>query len=129
MKRASSLLNFHCGAALLLALAGAGAAQTAATAQADEKWLPPAMAEIGLTADQKAKLKPVVLEQRKQVKAVREDATLNDAARQEKLRPINQEANRQFKAILTPEQWAKFVEARKARAQKNKATPAPAQKP
>jgi hypothetical protein len=60
---------------------------------------------------------------------VRQDATLNDAAKQEKLRPINREANRQFKAILTPEQWSKFVEARRANAQKNKATPAPAQKP
>ncbi len=125
MKQATSLLNLSLCAALLLALAAAAAAQT----EADEKWLPPAMAEIGLTADQKAKLKPVVLEQRKQAKAVREDATLNDAARQEKLRPINREANQQFKAILTPEQWTKFVEARKARDQKNKATPAPAQKP
>jgi Spy/CpxP family protein refolding chaperone len=129
MKRATSFLNLsHC-AALLLALVAAAAAQTAAPAQADEKWLPPAMAEIGLTADQKAKLKPVVLEQRKQAKAVREDATLNDAARQEKLRSINREANQQFKAILTPEQWTKLVEARKANARKNKATPAPVQKP
>lgn len=127
MKRATSFLNLsHC-AALLLALAAVAAAQTAAPAQADEKWLPPAMAEIGLTADQKAKLKPVVLEQRKQARAVRQDATLNDAAKQEKLRPINREANRQFKAILTPEQWSKFVDARKARAEKNKSTPA--QKP
>jgi Spy/CpxP family protein refolding chaperone len=129
MKRATSFLKIHCGVALLLALAAAAAAQTTAPVQADERWLPPAMAEIGLTAYQKAKLKPIVLEQRKQAKAVRQDVTLDDAAKQAKLRPINREANQQFKAILTPEQWTKFVEARKARAQKKKATSAPVQKP
>lgn len=98
-----------------------------AVAQDDEKkWLPPAMAEIGLTAEQKAKIKPVVLEQRKQAKAVREDATLDAAAKQEKLRPINKAATDQFKAILTPEQWTKFQEARKALNAKNQAAvPAP----
>jgi Spy/CpxP family protein refolding chaperone len=99
-----------------------------AVAQDDEKkWLPPAMAEIGLTAEQKAKIKPVVLEQRKQQKAVREDATLDAAAKQEKMRPINKAANDQFKAILTPEQWTKFQEARKALNAKNQAA-APAEK-
>ncbi len=125
MKQATSFLNLSLAAALLLALAAAAAAQTAAPAQADEEWLPPAMAEIGLTADQKAKLKPIVLEQRKQAKAVSEDTTLDDAARQKKLRPINKEARRQFKAILTPEQWTKFKES----ARKNHGTPPPAQKP
>ncbi|MFN0111935.1 MAG: hypothetical protein ACKVZH_24000 [Blastocatellia bacterium] len=100
-----------------------------AFAQDDEKkWLPPAMAEIGLSAEQKAKIKPVVLEQRKQQKAVREDSTLDATAKQEKMKPINKAANDQFKAILTPEQWTKFVEARKANAEKQKAA-APAKKP
>jgi hypothetical protein len=68
-------------------------------------------------------LKPVVLEQCKKVKAVKEYASLNDAARAEKLRAVNREANQQMKAILTPEQWAKFVEARRVRAEKNKTAP------
>jgi hypothetical protein len=40
------------------------------------------MAGIGLTAEQKDKIKPVVLEIRKQSKAVREDETLAAAAKQ-----------------------------------------------
>lgn len=108
------------GLSLLLSLAGFASAQ-----DDEKKWLPPAMADIGLTAEQKAKIKPVVLEQRKQQKAIREDATLDAAAKQDKLRPINKTANDQFKAILTSEQWTKFQEARKALAEKNKAaTPA-----
>lgn len=129
MKRATSLLNCSLCATLLLALAAVAAAQTVVPAQAAEKWLPPAMAGIGLTADQKAKLEPVVLEQRKQVKAVKADTALSETAKQEKLKAVNKEANQQFKAILTSEQWAKLVEARRANAQKNKATPAPVQKP
>jgi Spy/CpxP family protein refolding chaperone len=103
---------------------------TFAVAQDDEKkWLPPAMADIGLTAEQKAKIKPVVLEQRKQAKAIREDAALDAAAKQEKLRPINKAANDQFKAILTPEQWTKFQEARKAMNEKNQAAKPADKKP
>lgn len=117
-----ALTRFTICLTLLLSLAAFVAAQ-----DDDQKWLPPAMADIGLTAEQKAKLKPVVLEQRKQAKAVREDAALDAAAKQAKLRPINKTANDQFKAILTPEQWTKFAEARKALAEKNKAA-APANK-
>lgn len=83
------------------------------------------MADIGLTAEQKDKIKPVVLEMRKQSKAVREDATLDAAAKNEQMKPINKTANEQFKAIMTPEQWTKFEAARKALNEKNKAaTPA-----
>ena len=123
MKRLAVFTQLLLCASLLLALS------VFAVAQDDEKkWLPPAMADLGLTAEQKAKLKPVVLEQRKQAKAVREDAALDAAAKQEKLRPINRDANQQMKAILTPEQWTKFQDARKALAEKNKAATPPAEK-
>ncbi len=122
MKRFAVFTQLICCASLLLALSAFAVAQ-----DDEKKWLPPAMADIGLTAEQKAKLKPVVLEQRKQQKAIREDATLDATAKQAKMRPINQEATQQFKAILTPEQWTKFNEARKALAEKNKAA-APVEK-
>lgn len=114
MKRIAFLNYCLICASVLLALS------TFTIAQDDEKWLPPAMADLGLTAEQKTKLKPIVLEQRKQSKAIREDASLDAAAKQEKLRPLNKAANDQFKTILTPEQWTKFQEARKAMAEKNK---------
>jgi hypothetical protein len=117
-----ALTKFTLCLTLLLSLTMLTAAQ-----DAEKKWLPPAMADIGLTAEQEARIKPVVLEQRKQAKAVREDAALDQAAKQEKLRPIYKAANDQFKAILTPEQWTKFQEARKAMAAKSQAA-APAEK-
>jgi len=94
---------------------------------ADKKWLPPAMANIGLTAEQEAKIKPVALEANKQSKAVREDATLDNAAKQEKLLPIAKATLDQYKAILTPEQWKEFIQARRALMEKSKAA-APAAK-
>lgn len=97
-----------------------------AKAQTDQKkWLPPAMADIGLTAEQEAKIKPVTLEASKQLKAVRQDTTLESAAKKEKLREIGQATFKQFKAILTPEQWKSFLNARKALMNEQKAaTPA-----
>jgi len=94
---------------------------------ADKKWLPPAMANIGLTAEQEAKIKPIALEANKQSKAVREDATLDNAAKQEKLLPIAKATLDQYKAILTPEQWKEFIQARRALMEKSKAA-APAAK-
>ncbi|MBK6512067.1 MAG: hypothetical protein IPG06_23270 [Haliea sp.] len=88
-----------------------------------KKWLPPAMADIGLTAEQEAKLKPVTLEARKQLKAVREDTKLDSAAKKEKQREIGQATNKQYKAILTPEQWKSFLKARQAEVKAPTATP------
>lgn len=86
-----------------------------------KKLLPPAMADIGLTAEQEAKIKPVVVETKKQLNAVRQDATLDGAAKQEKLITIAKGAMDQYKAILTPAQWKKFMQARRALMEKRKA--------
>jgi hypothetical protein len=86
----------------------------------DKKGLPPAMVGIGLTAEQEGKIKAVVLESKKQFKAVREDATLDSAAKEEKLRSIGKAMFDQYKAILSPEQWKNFLTARKALMEKNK---------
>ncbi len=80
----------------------------------EKKWLPPAMADIGLTAEQEAKIKPVTIEASKQLKAVRQDTALDSAAKTEKQRQIGQATFKQFKAILTPEQWKSFLKARQA---------------
>lgn len=105
MKRLAVFTQFLLCASLLLALS----VFAQPFSQDDEKkWLPPTMADIGLTAEQKAKLKPVVLEHNKQTKAIREDASLDAATRQEKLRPINRKVTQQLKAILTPEHWTNF---------------------
>jgi predicted nucleic acid-binding protein len=57
------------------------------------------------------------------------NATLVEAEKQAKIRTINQEANRQFKEILTSEQWTKFVETRKSLNEKNKSAAPTNKKP
>jgi hypothetical protein len=89
---------------------------------AEKKWLPPAMVDIGLTAEQEGKIKPVVLENKKQLKAVRDDETLDSAAKKEKLIAIAKTTLDQYKAILTTEQWKNFIKARRALLEKNKPT-------
>jgi Spy/CpxP family protein refolding chaperone len=64
--------------------------------------------ELNLTDDQKAKIKPIIENQAKQVKAIREDKSLNPAQQKDKLRSLAKETRPQIEAILTPDQLAKL---------------------
>ncbi|MBL9214805.1 MAG: hypothetical protein JNG83_04940 [Opitutaceae bacterium] len=69
-------------------------------------------ADLGLSADQKAKLGPMLKQQAEQLRALRDDATLTREQRMEKAQAIRAEGGKAIKAILTPEQAAKFDEMR-----------------
>jgi len=63
---------------------------------------------LDLTEDQKTKIKPVLEERREKMKALRADTTISDEQKHEKAKEIMQSSNGQIKAILTPDQQAKF---------------------
>jgi Spy/CpxP family protein refolding chaperone len=65
-------------------------------------------AELGLTNDQKAKLKAIVEDQRKQAQAVVADKSLKDDQRQTKLRGLFQGTQAKIRKLLTPAQQKKF---------------------
>jgi Spy/CpxP family protein refolding chaperone len=66
--------------------------------------------KLGLTEDQKAKIKPIVEDEMQAGKAVRDDASLSKEAKQEKMEEIRKTHRAQIRALLTPEQQAKLDE-------------------
>ena len=79
--------------------------------------------QLNLTDDQKAKLKPILEDQSKQMKATREDTTLTQDQKREKMKQVHESTHSQINDILTPEQQKKFAELKeqqKAHHEENK---------
>jgi len=68
--------------------------------------------ELGLTADQKAKLGPIMKHQQEQMQALRKDESLSQEQRREKGRALREENQKAIAAVLTPEQAKKFADLR-----------------
>ncbi|MFM8337306.1 MAG: hypothetical protein ACKODK_17250 [Opitutaceae bacterium] len=68
--------------------------------------------DLGLTAEQKEKLTPVLRSEREKLTALRDDETLTPRDRLRKLQTIRDETTPQVKAILTPEQFARWEKSR-----------------
>lgn len=68
--------------------------------------------KLGLTDDQKAKIKPIVEDEMQQARAVREDESLDREARWQKFQEIRKAHNAQIRALLTPDQQKKLDEMR-----------------
>ncbi|HMK30327.1 MAG TPA: hypothetical protein VK473_11635 [Terriglobales bacterium] len=66
--------------------------------------------KLNLTADQQAKLKPILQQQHQQFMSVREDATLTADQKQAKMKEIREATDTQINGILTPEQQQQFAQ-------------------
>jgi hypothetical protein len=112
---------------MLVVLTGAGFSQGSSNAQVNqhqtksgqtrhqEMMTPEAMVEhlstqLNLTEDQKAKIKPMAEEVYKKMNDVRQDNSLSEQERREKIREIHENALGQVKTILTPDQQKKLDE-------------------
>lgn len=76
--------------------------------------------KLNLTDDQKAKLKPILQDQMRQMKAVHEDSSLSEEQKQAKAKSIHESFHDQINAVLTPEQQAKFKQMTQAQMEKHK---------
>ena len=65
--------------------------------------------ELNLTADQQAKLKPILEDQQRQIEAVWQDASLSDDAKMAKKKEIKASTSTQIKAVLNTEQQEKYA--------------------
>jgi Spy/CpxP family protein refolding chaperone len=65
-----------------------------------------------ITDDQKAKLKAILQPQAEKFRALREDASLTPQERMERFKAMREELAPQIKEVLTPEQYAKWEQAR-----------------
>ena len=75
--------------------------------------------KLNLTEDQQAKLKPVLEDQAKQMKALHDDASLAPADKQAKMKDIHESSIEKMNAILTPDQQAKWKQMRQEMMQKH----------
>lgn len=66
--------------------------------------------KLNLTDDQKAKIKPILEDQMKQMKALHEDSSLSAEQKRDKMKSIHDTSHEQINAVLTPEQQTKFKE-------------------
>jgi periplasmic protein CpxP/Spy len=133
---------------LLLALSLSAAAQTSATnppsqsarAQAAPQTQPNGSSNAGqsssqsnednplnLSDDQKAKLRPIIMEENQQMEALRNDSSMTQEQKIAKANQIRADASPKIKAILTPEQLQKLAELQQERAkeQQQQSQPAP----
>jgi Spy/CpxP family protein refolding chaperone len=66
--------------------------------------------ELNLTDEQKEKVRPILDEQSKQMRATQEDTSLSQEQKREKMKQIHQTTHSQINDILKPEQQKKFAE-------------------
>ena len=60
--------------------------------------------QLGLSADQTAKLEPILADRQQKVQALRADTSLTDAQRKQQMKTIHQTARLQLSNVLTPDQ-------------------------
>jgi Spy/CpxP family protein refolding chaperone len=76
--------------------------------------------KLNLTEDQQTKLKPVLEDQAKQMKAIHEDTSLAPADKQAKMKELHESSIEKMNAILTPDQQTKWKEMRQEMMSKHK---------
>src|SRR5215469_5933314 len=76
--------------------------------------------KLNLTEDQQAKLKPILEDQSKQMKAIHDDSSLAPADRQAKMKEIHESSIEKMNAILTPDQQAKWKQMRQEMMERHK---------
>ena len=76
--------------------------------------------KLNLTEDQQAKLKPIIEDQSKQMKAIHNDTSLAPADRQAKMKDVHESSIEKMNAILTPDQQVKWKQMRQEMMDKHK---------
>ena len=91
-----------------IAMAPVASAQAAGAKEEAAKKLEALAKQLNLTADQKAKLLPVLADDAPKLKAVKDDTTLTGLQKLQKIRAIHAESDPKVKAILTPDQYQQW---------------------
>jgi Spy/CpxP family protein refolding chaperone len=71
--------------------------------------------DLGLSADQKAKMKEIGQSFKGKMKAIKTDASLSKDQKKAQIGEVAKSHETELKAIMTPEQFTKFTEMKKAR--------------
>jgi periplasmic protein CpxP/Spy len=71
--------------------------------------------DLGLTSDQKAKMKELGQSLKGKMKAIKTDASLSKDQKKAQIGEVAKSHETELKAIMTPEQFTKYTEMKKAR--------------
>ncbi len=82
---------------------------------------------LNLTEEQKAKLRPIIMEENQQMEALRNDSSITQEQKIAKANQIRADASPKIKAILTPEQLQKLAQLQQERAKEQQNQTAPNQ--
>ena len=66
--------------------------------------------KLNLTDEQKAAIKPILVTEANEIKAVHQDSSISDEQKQAKVKEIRDSSREKINALLTPEQQKKFAE-------------------
>ncbi|GAA3762823.1 hypothetical protein [Terriglobus aquaticus] len=69
--------------------------------------------KLGLSADQTAKLEPILAQHRDQVEALRQNTALTAEQRHAQMRDLNRNTHQQLAGVLTPDQMQQWKAMRK----------------
>ena len=69
--------------------------------------------QLNLTPQQKEKILPILVDEVPKVNAIKNDNSLSNMQKMQKVRAIHQQTDPQMKAILTPEQYQKLTQIRR----------------
>lgn len=100
--------------------APAGTNQNGAQSQANDD------NPLNLTDDQKAKLRPIIMEENQQMEALRSDNSLSQEQKIDKANQVRAAASPKIKAILTPEQLQKLAQLQQERVREQQQQTQPA---
>ncbi|MFZ0864524.1 MAG: hypothetical protein ABR881_30145 [Candidatus Sulfotelmatobacter sp.] len=76
--------------------------------------------KLNLTEDQQAKLKPVLEDESKQMKALHDDTSLAPADKRAKMKELHESSTEKINAVLTPDQQAKWKQMKQEMMEKHK---------
>lgn len=119
MKRANTLmvlsaltLGVLLGRAVPVAAQSTPAAQPATGAPTPEQVVDKMSEKLSLTADQKAKITPIIADRQTKLKALAADSSLTQMQRARQARGIFSASDSKIEAILTPDQQQKYAQVK-----------------
>ncbi len=106
MKRRMMLL----AVVIVTAVVGSARAQAGAQLPDPDRVMQMMTAKLGLTADQQAKIAPVIADRQQQVRALMADTSSRPFQKQRKVKEIREASDKKINAVLTPDQRKQYAE-------------------
>ena len=79
--------------------------------------------ELSLTDEQKAKIKPILSDEAKQMQSLKEDTSLTADQKHDKMKEMHQNTDSQINDILTPDQQKKYADLKAQQKMHHEAKP------